>query len=76
METGDKSDMLTLPLCLGCGKPRTAALGAITSSSYYQATPCPSTKIVDLVFSWLSVKDWKRVWLFPVAFILLRGRLA
>jgi hypothetical protein len=44
-KAGDKSDMLTLPPYLGCGKTRTAALGAITSSSYYQATPCPSTKI-------------------------------
>jgi hypothetical protein len=29
--------MLTLPLCLGGGKPRTATLGAITLSSYYQS---------------------------------------
>jgi len=50
MRTSDKSDMLILPLYLGCGKPRTAALGATTSSSYYQATPCPSTKIDDLAF--------------------------
>jgi hypothetical protein len=47
MKTGNKGDM---PLCLGYGKTRTAALGAITSSSYYQATPCPSTKIDDLAF--------------------------
>jgi hypothetical protein len=43
-------DMHTLPLCLGCGKTHTAALGAATLSSYYQATPCPSTKIDDLKY--------------------------